>query len=137
MQMLCRCRAATSAIVLAGQTLLTVLMCAAVFHSEALAQEAAAGNAVAAKVPAAPTTPRKLDDVIASANSFRISDVMLFDGDRVIEATVVVRGGWISRVCGNGSPQCASEDVPTIGRSRLDGRCDLCRGRSYRKGGSL
>jgi hypothetical protein len=94
MQTLCRSRAATSDIVIAGQTLLTLLMCAAVFHSEALAQETAAGNAGAAKVTAASTTPRKLDDVIASANSFRISDVTLFDGDKVIEsATVVVRGG--------------------------------------------
>ena len=45
----------------------------------------------------------------------------LFDGDKVIEsATVVVRGGWISRVCASGSPQCASEDVPTIdGRGKF------------------
>lgn len=121
MQTLCRCRAAMPAIVLAGQTLLTLLMCAAVFHAEALAQEAAAGNAAAANVPAASTTPRKLDDVIASGNSFRISDVTLFDGDKVIEsATVVVRGGWISKVCASGGAQCASDDVPTIdGRGKF------------------
>jgi imidazolonepropionase-like amidohydrolase len=116
----CRCRVATPARVLSGQTLHILLMCAAALHVGALAQEAAAGNTEATKA-AAEAAPRKLDDVVASPNSFRISDVTLFDGDKVIEsATVVVRGGWISRVCASGSPQCAAEDVPTIdGRGKF------------------
>ena len=58
---------------------------------------------------------RKLDDVLVSPNSFRITDVTLFDGEKVIEqATVVVRGGWISKVCEGRDPQCAAPELSTV-----------------------
>jgi hypothetical protein len=65
MQTLCRCRAATPQLVLFSQTLHILLMCAAVFHVGALAQEPAAGNPGATKATPAEAAPRKLDDVIA------------------------------------------------------------------------
>ncbi len=121
METLRTCRAATLTLVLRAQTLHILLLCVAVFHAGALAQEAAAGNTSSTKAAAAEAAPRRLDDVIASPNSFRITDVTLFDGGKVIEsATVVVRGGWISKVCDSGNPQCVSQEVATVdGRGKF------------------
>ena len=83
-------------------------------HDGALAGEPPAGAGFSKADVAAPAL-RKLDDVLASSNSFRIADVALFDGDRFIEqATVVVRGGWISKVCEGRDSRCAGSELATI-----------------------
>src|SRR5690348_5819033 len=76
-----------------------------VLEKNALAEEAPAG-------PAPKNAPqlalRRLDDVIASSNSFVITGVTLFDGEKVVDrATVAVRDGWISKVCA-ADADCAS-----------------------------
>lgn len=83
-------------------------------HDGALAGEQPA-DAGSSKGSVGEPALRKLDDVLASTNSFRITDVTLFDGEKVIEqATVVVRGGWISKVCEGGDPQCAAPELSTV-----------------------
>lgn len=58
---------------------------------------------------------RKPGDVVAASNSFRIADVTLFDGERLVErATVLVRGGWVSRVCAGADVRCQAPDLPTV-----------------------
>jgi hypothetical protein len=62
---------------------------------------------------------RNLDTVITSPNSFQIAGVTLFDGERLIErATVVVRDGWISKVCAGTEAGCDSPGLPTVGGGR-------------------
>src|SRR2546425_999189 len=83
-------------------------------HDGALAGEQPA-DAGSSKGSVGEPALRKLDDVLASTNSSRITDVTLFDGEKVIEqATVVVRGGWISKVCEGGDPQCAAPELSTV-----------------------
>lgn len=60
-------------------------------------------------------TLRTLDDVIRSSNSFQITHVTLFDGNKILDkATVVVKNGWIAEVCSEAEATCASVDLPTI-----------------------
>lgn len=83
-------------------------------HDWALAAEPPAG-AGSSKGSVAEPALRKLDDVLASPNSFRITDVKLFDGDNLIEqATVEVREGWISKVCEGRDPRCAGPELASI-----------------------
>jgi imidazolonepropionase-like amidohydrolase len=60
-------------------------------------------------------TLRSLDDVIRSSNSFQITHVTLFDGNKILDkATVVVKNGWIAEVCSEIGVTCARADLATI-----------------------
>jgi imidazolonepropionase-like amidohydrolase len=64
---------------------------------------------------AEPTASRSIDEFIQSSNSFQISDVTVFDGEKLIEnATVIVKGGWIDQVCAGSKSPCPVSDLPAI-----------------------
>lgn len=69
----------------------------------------------AISVFAQPVALRSLDDFIQSSNSFQISHVTVFDGEKLIEnATVIVKGGWIDKVCADSNSPCSAADLPAI-----------------------
>jgi imidazolonepropionase-like amidohydrolase len=74
------------------------------------------GNAVAAVKPPVPAVAlRTVDEAFKSTNSFQITHVTLFDGEKLIDwATVVVRDGWIADVCSETETPCAAADLPVI-----------------------
>ncbi len=58
---------------------------------------------------------RSSDAALAMGNSLRITDVTLFDGERVVDrATVVVRDGFVTQVCAAPQPQCADGDLAEV-----------------------
>jgi imidazolonepropionase-like amidohydrolase len=60
-------------------------------------------------------TFRSPDQALAAGNSWRITGVGLFDGDRWIDrATVVITAGWIRQVCVGDDAACASTGGPSI-----------------------
>jgi imidazolonepropionase-like amidohydrolase len=68
--------------------------------------------------PAVTGALRSPDSALASGNSMRITDVTLFDGDRVVDgATVVVRDGFVTKVCAATEPQCADGDLAVVNGS--------------------
>jgi hypothetical protein len=80
-------------------------------HERAMAADAAPAQ------PDASTPPglRSPDDALKSSNSFRVADVTLFDGEKIVEqAIVVVKDGWVAQVCARGQPDCILPGLPTI-----------------------
>lgn len=66
-------------------------------------------------VPTEAAAWRSPDAALAVPNSLRITDVALFDGERVIErATVVVRDGYVTKVCVGADAGCADGDLATV-----------------------
>jgi Amidohydrolase family len=73
------------------------------------------GTAAPVAKPAPDVTLRNLDDVVQSSNSFQITHVTLFDGDKIVDwATVIVKNGWIAEVCSGTESNCISADLPVI-----------------------
>lgn len=73
----------------------------------------AAAAATAADPAASPKAGswRSPDASLAMGNSLRITDVTLFDGERIVDrATVVVRDGFVAQVCTAPPAQCADSD---------------------------
>jgi hypothetical protein len=61
---------------------------------------------------------RSPDVALAASNSMRITDVTLFDGERVVDrATVVVRDGFVTKVCAATQPQCSDGDLAVVNGS--------------------
>lgn len=58
---------------------------------------------------------RSPDVALAAGNSLRITDVTLFDGERVVDrATVVVRDGFVTKVCAAPQSRCADSDLAEV-----------------------